>query len=128
MASSIHTGRLNKIYYAKNTKIIGDPENKAEYAEANGRCEICQGTYLLAIHHRIKQNTQYRGNRYTIELPNNYATLCRSCHGVVHGSRSQYNREGLDVYSGKSYESWHRFIDEQDADEFIANWLKEQHS
>ena len=120
--------RLNKIYYAKNTKIIGDVVNKKKYIEKQWSCEICNGTYEAAVHHRIKQHTQHMGNRYTIELPNNYATLCRNCHGIVGGKRSQYYGKGLDVYSGKSYESWHRLIDEQDADEFIENWLKENNN
>jgi len=81
------------MYKKANTIIIGDEKNKARYMEDHSSCEVCGSSYMVAIHHHQKQNKRYKTERYTIELPENYSTLCTyNCHKLVH-NRSQFMRD-----------------------------------
>lgn len=76
-------------YYKANTIILGDVANRQAYALLHGACEICGKRYGLDIHHRIKQHKRYMNERYTIELPLNYAVLCRNDHEIIHNGKGE---------------------------------------
>jgi hypothetical protein len=79
--------------YKKYRTTIGSEKNRKEYFEHTPYCEICGSTYETAVHHHIPQQWKYRGDEYIIDLPENYSTLCRTCHGIVEHNESQYDRE-----------------------------------
>ena len=86
---------------------VGDKENRESYAEAINWCECCGGHYALAVHHHIPKQFQHHGERYTIDLHENFSTLCRACHGIIERNRRQYNREIFGIKTNKAYEYWH---------------------
>jgi hypothetical protein len=77
------------MYYKSQTHSIGDVANKQAYALEHGACEVCGKRLGLEIHHRIKQHKRYMNERYTIELPLNYAVLCRHDHERVHNGKGE---------------------------------------
>jgi hypothetical protein len=116
------------VIYKRDRITIGDEANRYEYKLAVPWCECCGKVAGSSVHHHIPQSFRHLGDVYIIDLPINYSTLgvwC-GCHAIVEHNEKQYYGKGLDVKSGKSWDYWHKLKDGQDADEFIANWLKEQ--
>lgn len=47
-------------------------------AKAKNRCQVCNGTEQLQVHHRTYKNI---GSEYLADL----VVLCRNCHALFHG-------------------------------------------
>ena len=93
--------------YKKQRIQIGDPANRQLYAYEHDRCECCGSNLNLAVHHRLKQQYQYKGERYTIDLSINYNILCNDkCHPVIDTlNERQYNRE-IFPKNGIEFNTW----------------------
>jgi 5-methylcytosine-specific restriction endonuclease McrA len=46
--------------------------------KAKKRCQVCNGTNRLEVHHRTYE-------RRGAELPEDLIVLCKGCHGKFHG-------------------------------------------
>jgi hypothetical protein len=114
------------VIYRRDRITVGDERNRIDYLDENPMCECCF-KQLGQVHHAITQQHRYLGEVYVIDLPINYFTLGTwCCHAIIEHNEKQYYKLGLDKKSGKSWDYWHKLKDGQDADEFIASWLKEQ--
>ena len=116
----------------KHMVIIGDINNRKKYLEEFPYCQICGSSYGVAIHHHYKQNKRYLNENYSIELPENYSTLCSlRCHAIIHGNESQYDRELYgQAFNGKmnwhTFEYWHEGKDCRGFADIVEEYLSER--
>lgn len=97
--------------YKRDRIIIGNKENREEYLADVPWCECCGKVFPLEVHHHIRQQQRIGSERYTIDLPCNYSTLCRICHGIIENSERQYNRELLGDKTDKPFSYWQALKD-----------------
>lgn len=103
--------------YRKHRITIGNKDNRGLYLEKNPCCEICRSTYLIAVHHHIDQQWKHMGQCYIIDLPENYSTLCNTCHGIIDIQR-QYERE-LIAKAKKPFEYWHKLKNGKEPENYV---------
>lgn len=102
----------------KNRTTIGNINNRQEYAIEHTRCESCNGTMWLAIHHHIRQTWKYLGDEYVLELSENYSTLCSDCHAIIEHNENQYNRQ-LFPKNHIHYDYWHKLKNGKEPEEYL---------
>ena len=84
---------VSMMNYKKDRIIIGDKKNKTQYKYDHPSFEICGSNFLVDTHHHIKQQYLYKGERYCIELPENYTRLGRYCCHQKAENENQFIRE-----------------------------------
>lgn len=116
----------------KHMVIIGDINNRKKYLEEFPYCQICGSSYGVAIHHHYKQNKRYLNENYSIELPENYSTLCSlRCHSIVHTDENQYNRRIWgQAHNGhicwKDFDYWKTSKDGRGFADIVEEYLSER--
>jgi len=108
---------------------IGSIDNRADYLAEHPRCEIC-GDYGN-VHHHYKQGKRYLDKNYTIELPENYSTLCLQHHSIIHTDENQYNRRIWgQSHNGhmcwKDFSYWHEGKNGRGFADIVEEYLSER--